>query len=317
MTTLKWRDAEDVYKPIERSLNEFLQSKDRQIIEPSCRNLDDLYRKIRSNPMTVFVEKEAVDKLIAHLSVDPYNETGGVLVGDGYFCPQKRTNYTEIVGSIPASYTIGNRVHFQFTAECWQEILKTQKQSFPKTTIVGWYHSHPGHGIFLSGTDLNTQRLCFNKIWQIAVVYDPLRKDIGFFYGASGQRLDPIYLVQQKLLNASPQIDVESSPNGSPEQQSENPIQTSTASTVEEVTQVNTTVEQSTSLESRQLTGEAIALENKGNLFSFLIQLFKAFWWLIFNPIFNILKFSIQTLWKLIKYLWNKLQIIQELKRNR
>jgi hypothetical protein len=135
MTTLKWRDAEDVYKPIERSLNEFCQSKYRQIIEPSYRNPDDLYKKIKSNHMTVFVEKEAVDKLIAHLSIDPYNETGGVLVGDGYFCPQQRKHYTEIVGSIPASYTIGNRVHFQFTGACWQEILKTQNKAFLKPRL--------------------------------------------------------------------------------------------------------------------------------------------------------------------------------------
>jgi proteasome lid subunit RPN8/RPN11 len=316
MATLKWRDAEDVYKPIKRSLKEFLQSKDRQIIEQSCRNLDDIYTKIKPNQMTVFVEKEAVDRLIAHLSVDPYNETGGVLVGDGYFCPQKRKNYTEIVGSIPASYTIGNRVHFQFTAECWQEILKTQKQSFPKTTIVGWYHSHPGHGIFLSGTDLNTQRLCFNKIWQIAIVYDPLHKDIGFFYGARGQRLDPIYLVQQPL-PAQPQIDIESSQNFITEPRNENPIETSIPSTVEDGTQINTTVEQSTSLERRQFTGEAIALEDKGDLFSFLIQLFKFFWLLILKPIFNLLKFALLTIWELMKHLWNTRHRIQKINRSR
>ncbi|NJL57944.1 hypothetical protein HC928_24580 [bacterium] len=54
-------------------------------------------------------------------------------------------------------------MHFRFTPECWQAILRIQKDQYPQTTIVGWYHSHPGHGIFLSGTDLNTQRLSFGK----------------------------------------------------------------------------------------------------------------------------------------------------------
>jgi 26S proteasome regulatory subunit N11 len=144
--------------------------------------------------MSVFVEREAVSQLIQHLSHDPYNETGGVVVGQAYLCPKSKKYYTEIVGSIAAPYTVGNRVHFQFTPECWQAIISTHKQDFPGTTIVGWYHSHPGHGIFLSGTDLNTQRLSFKQIWQIAVVYDPLRKEIGFFYGAEGKRIEPIYL---------------------------------------------------------------------------------------------------------------------------
>jgi proteasome lid subunit RPN8/RPN11 len=194
MATLEWRDSKDAYKPINRPLWDFLQETQHRIVEPSYRNLEFLYRQLSVKQMSVFVQQEAVDQLTHHLSVDPYNETGGVLVGHGYLCPQKRIHYTEIVGSIPASHTIGNRVHFQFTPECWQGILRIQKQDFSNTTIVGWYHSHPGHGIFLSGTDLNTQRLSFKQIWQIAVVYDSLRPEIGFFYGADGQRISPIYL---------------------------------------------------------------------------------------------------------------------------
>lgn len=194
MATLEWRDSKDAYKPIKRPLLDFLRETQHRIVELSYRNIELLYTQLSVKQMSIFVQQEAVDQLIHHLSIDPYNETGGVLVGDGFFCPERRIHYTEIVGSIPASHTIGNRVHFQFTPECWQGILKTQKQDFPKTTIVGWYHSHPGHGIFLSGTDLNTQRLSFKQIWQIAVVYDSIRPDIGFFYGADGQRISPIYL---------------------------------------------------------------------------------------------------------------------------
>lgn len=204
MAKLKWRDSEDVYKPISRSLKEFLQEKQPQISQRDYGDSEALYRQLSNNRMSVFVQPEAEDELIRHLSFDPYNETGGVLVGQAYFCQQKKIHYTEIVGSIAAPYTVGNRVHFQFTPECWQAILSTQKQDFPETTIVGWYHSHPGHGIFLSGTDLNTQRLCFKQIWQIAVVYDPLRREIGFFYGADGKRIDAIYLQEISQATASP-----------------------------------------------------------------------------------------------------------------
>jgi COP9 signalosome complex subunit 5 len=42
--------------------------------------------------------------------------------------------------------------------------------------IIGWYHSHPGYGCWLSGIDVNTQKL--NQSFQdpfLAVVIDPNR----------------------------------------------------------------------------------------------------------------------------------------------
>jgi proteasome lid subunit RPN8/RPN11 len=200
MAKLSWRDSDDVYKPISLSLRDFLQEK-QQVNQQNHESIEDLYRQIKNNRMNVFVEYESEAQLINHLSIDPYNETGGMLVGQAYLCPDTNNYYTEIIGSIAAPHTVGNRVHFQFTTECWQVILSNQKQYFPRTTIVGWYHSHPGHGIFLSGTDLNTQRLCFKEIWQIAVVYDPLHQDIGYFYGASGKRIESISLQELSQAN--------------------------------------------------------------------------------------------------------------------
>jgi 26S proteasome regulatory subunit N11 len=193
MTQLQWRDDDDVYKPINYALSSFLESRS-QLIDNRQRGSSFAQQVDRLSEMLVFVTQSAENQLINHLSVDPNNETGGALVGNAYYCPTEQKHYTEIVGSISAPYTIGNRVHFRFTPECWQEILRIQKEHYPQTTIVGWYHSHPGHGIFLSGTDLNTQRLSFGKIWQIAIVYDPIRREIGYFCGGQGKRLNPVYL---------------------------------------------------------------------------------------------------------------------------
>lgn len=54
--------------------------------------------------------------------------------------------------------------------------------------VVGWYHSHPGYGCWLSGIDVSTQTLNqkFQEPW-VAIVIDPLRTmsagkvDIGAF----------------------------------------------------------------------------------------------------------------------------------------
>ncbi|CAD6197514.1 unnamed protein product [Caenorhabditis auriculariae] len=57
-----------------------------------------------------------------------------------------------------------------------------------KEKVVGWYHSHPGYGCWLSGIDVSTQTLNqkYQEPW-VAIVIDPLRTmsagkvDIGAF----------------------------------------------------------------------------------------------------------------------------------------
>ena len=50
------------------------------------------------------------------------------------------------------------------------------KASGRTDNVVGWYHSHPGYGCWLSGIDVDTQRL--NQQFQepfVAIVIDPLK----------------------------------------------------------------------------------------------------------------------------------------------
>jgi proteasome lid subunit RPN8/RPN11 len=47
--------------------------------------------------------------------------------------------------------------------------------------IVGWYHSHPGHGCFMSDTDIETQKKMFNTPWHFAIVIDPVKFDVAAF----------------------------------------------------------------------------------------------------------------------------------------
>jgi proteasome lid subunit RPN8/RPN11 len=59
----------------------------------------------------------------------------------------------------------------------------------PGSNVIGWYHTHPGMGAFLSPTDLRTQQLYFQSRWQIAVVIDPVRRETRIFFGAAGVKL--------------------------------------------------------------------------------------------------------------------------------
>src|SRR5882757_7305263 len=50
------------------------------------------------------------------------------------------------------------------------------RQSNRNETVVGWYHSHPGFGCWLSGVDINTQQ-SFEALSEraVAVVVDPIQ----------------------------------------------------------------------------------------------------------------------------------------------
>lgn len=42
-------------------------------------------------------------------------------------------------------------------------------------SVVGWYHSHPGFGCWLSGVDINTQQSFESlQVRAVAVVVDPV-----------------------------------------------------------------------------------------------------------------------------------------------
>ena len=46
---------------------------------------------------------------------------------------------------------------------------------------VGWWHSHPGFGCFLSEVDLITQEVVFYEPYHVALVVDPKKDTFNFF----------------------------------------------------------------------------------------------------------------------------------------
>lgn len=80
-----------------------------------------------------------------------------------------------------------------FTQDAWEHIHRTLERSYPDDEqIVGWYHSHPGFGIFLSEHDLFIHRNFFSGPSQIALVVDPHATTEGVFvWGERG--IEPLY----------------------------------------------------------------------------------------------------------------------------
>jgi proteasome lid subunit RPN8/RPN11 len=123
----------------------------------------------------VVVPPEVWDQIETHSYSNLQAEVGGMLVGS----VSGRT--TTIVGFIPALNASAEQISLTFTHEVWAEILKKVDADFPGETIVGWYHTHPGFGIFLSEYDSFIQENFFNNPGQLALVVDPVAGLRGWF----------------------------------------------------------------------------------------------------------------------------------------
>ena len=51
------------------------------------------------------------------------------------------------------------------------------EKKFPDQRILGWFHTHPGYGIFLSSADQFIDNHYFKESFHIAIVIDPTRSD--------------------------------------------------------------------------------------------------------------------------------------------
>jgi len=171
---VNWSDLGDVYSPPTKPLREIL---------PQV----DLAGADTNEPVFLFFEACAHERMLNDASRDTTREHGGILTGEAYKDPGGQY-FVLIKDAIAATDSQGSSTHLQFRAESWKPVWD-HLQLNPSVQILGWYHTHPGLGVFLSGTDLRTQRLYFASPWNIAVVIDPIARRIGYFFGENGKRV--------------------------------------------------------------------------------------------------------------------------------
>ncbi|MFX1273408.1 MAG: hypothetical protein ACFFBP_09230 [Promethearchaeota archaeon] len=56
-----------------------------------------------------------------------------------------------------------------------------RKENNDNLLNIGWWHSHPGFGCFLSHIDIATQKDIFFQPYHVALVVDPIRNELAFF----------------------------------------------------------------------------------------------------------------------------------------
>jgi proteasome lid subunit RPN8/RPN11 len=124
-----------------------------------------------------------------HVFDNADREVGGVLVGR----VGRSGGAPMITGAIPAMKADERRATLTFTQDAWEHVHRTLDRDYPDgDQIVGWYHSHPGFGIFLSEHDLFIHRNFFSGASQIALVIDPQERTEGVFAWDKGHVV-PLY----------------------------------------------------------------------------------------------------------------------------
>ncbi|MCX6164942.1 MAG: LysM peptidoglycan-binding domain-containing protein [Ignavibacteriae bacterium] len=128
----------------------------------------------------IFVSEGVIEDVKGYLSSDKSKELGGVLLGD-IILDEFDNKFIVISEVIIACFTEANVTRLTFTHKSWEDINNKIDKEFPDKRVLGWFHSHPGHTVFLSSYDKFIQENFFNQDFMVAYVYDPVNNDDGFF----------------------------------------------------------------------------------------------------------------------------------------
>jgi len=120
---------------------------------------------------TVHISSLALLKMLKHGRAGVPMEVMGLMLGD--FVDEYSVRVIDVF-AMPQS---GTGVSVEAVDEAFQtDMMEMLNQTGRNESVVGWYHSHPGFGCWLSGVDINTQASFENLTKRaVAVVVDPIQ----------------------------------------------------------------------------------------------------------------------------------------------
>jgi len=142
----------------------------------------------------VLVRQSVLNKIHRHGKSVEETEVCGVLVGNVHHDAAGPWLYVE--QAIEGNGATERAAQVTFTAETWAHIQLVMDRDYPDRRILGWYHTHPGFGIFLSDMDVFIQDNFFGEPWQVALVYDPKAGEEGLFLWRNGRPQPDPFLVE-------------------------------------------------------------------------------------------------------------------------
>ena len=134
----------------------------------------------QSIPLRVAIDRASLSNLLGHASEYPDIEVCGVLVGD--ILKDGSGAWVEVSSVIRGEGARERGSAVTFTNETWNHIHTELDERHPGKKIVGWYHTHPDFGVFLSDMDSFIHTNFFGHPNHIALVRDPVRGLTAIFY---------------------------------------------------------------------------------------------------------------------------------------
>lgn len=125
----------------------------------------------------IFIAEAVFDQI--NERADTTREVGGILVGEIY--KDNGGPFIMVEAVIDALHAREGETELTITYATWEYVHHQMDSVHVGKQIVGWYHTHPGFGIFLSEQDEFIHRNFFEQPFQIALVYDPVSRDHGAF----------------------------------------------------------------------------------------------------------------------------------------
>ena len=125
----------------------------------------------------VYVKQSAVDKAEEYFSRLASQRLEGMGLLIGVNCEHNGKRFV-MVDEFMTTDTASTSVSVRFSPSAFEKLSQQLKGKLGEQVVVGWCHSHPSYGCFLSTTDVSTQRRFFNEEFHVASVFDPLRKEV-------------------------------------------------------------------------------------------------------------------------------------------
>jgi len=135
--------------------------------------------------VSVFVTRPAYIRICVH-ACSAEVEVGGVLIGQ--WCMDDETVVKHV---LPARHTKQGSVYLTFTKDTLVDIHDQIDKRYEDEKIVGWFHTHPRMGVFLSHYDTFLHSNFFPEPWQVALVVEPFSSVAGFFIRQTDGVFDP------------------------------------------------------------------------------------------------------------------------------
>jgi proteasome lid subunit RPN8/RPN11 len=157
---------------------------------------------VQAKDLPIYVDIDVMRDMEVHALSDTRVELGGVMLG-GQYVDREGNPFVVVTDSLRAEHYEATKGSFKFTHETWEQISR-QRDEFPEDVeMVGWYHTHPSWGVFLSGMDDFICQNFFNRPLDLALVIDPESGDRGMFQWTEGgvrktRRTGGFYLIASR-----------------------------------------------------------------------------------------------------------------------